>query len=283
MLYRLIALDLDGTAIIGGQMPRPAVRQAVAAAVQRGVRVVLATGRGYTSARRWAEVFGLQTPLVCYQGALIQEPAGSQQILFMESTPTAPLTQVIALAEERGLELTLYSADTLYYTTASHPADFYELWFGLPCQRVTRLTDALVMMQERGLAPLKGLFIGEPADIDRLSAELHTAFDHCLTVVRSHPLFVEVLSPNVSKGAALAFLARRYGISQAATIAVGDSGNDLSMVQWAGLGVAMGNATADVLAAADWVAPAVAEDGVAAVIERFIWPQAACWLNDGHV
>jgi len=68
----------------------------------------------------------------------------------------------------------------------------------------------------------------------------------------------------------VAFLADRFDVPQADTIAVGDSGNDVSMIQWAGLGVAMRNATPDVLAAADWIAPAVTEDGVAAVIERFI-------------
>jgi len=68
----------------------------------------------------------------------------------------------------------------------------------------------------------------------------------------------------------LAFLADRFGIPQAETMAVGDSGNDISMIQWAGLGVAMGNATPDVQATADWIAPRVQEDGLVEVIERFV-------------
>jgi len=84
-----------------------------------------------------------------------------------------------------------------------------------------------------------------------------------------------VTSLNASKGNALSVVADWYGVSRAETIAVGDSGNDVSMVAWAGLGIAVANATHDVLAVADWVAPAVTDEGVAAVIERFI-------LNNGR-
>jgi hydroxymethylpyrimidine pyrophosphatase-like HAD family hydrolase len=96
-------------------------------------------------------------------------------------------------------------------------------------------------------------------------------FNGRLSVVRSHELFVEVTSPSVSKGAALAFVAERFGVSREEVIAVGDSGNDVSMVEWAGLGVAMANATPDVHAVADWVAPPVGDDGVVEIIERFLF------------
>jgi hypothetical protein len=94
--------------------------------------------------------------------------------------------------------------------------------------------------------------------------------------VRSHILFVEITSPGVSKGSALAFLAGYFGIPREETIAVGDNGNDVSMIEWAGLGVAMANATPDAIAAADWVAPPVGEDGVATLIDKFI-------LNHGPI
>ena len=112
--------------------------------------------------------------------------------------------------------------------------------------------------------------IVEPGEGEPLAAELHAIFQGRLTVLRSHELFTEVTPPNASKGNALAFLADRYGISQAETIAVGDSDNDISMIRWAGLGVAMGNAAPEVIAAADWVAPSVFDDGLAAVIEEFV-------------
>ncbi len=135
---------------------------------------------------------------------------------------------------------------------------------------VASYDEALRALRAKGEAPIKGLMIVEPGMGEEMAAELHAIFDGRLTVLRSHELFTEVTPPKASKGNALAFLAARYGISQAETLAVGDSDNDISMIRWAGLGVAMGNAAPEVIAAADWVAPPVAEDGLATIIERFV-------------
>jgi hydroxymethylpyrimidine pyrophosphatase-like HAD family hydrolase len=121
-----------------------------------------------------------------------------------------------------------------------------------------------------GKSPLKGLFIGPPETNDAFRDELRRRFSGRLDVVRSHDLFVEVHSLEASKGHGMRFLARHFGIPQADTIAVGDSGNDSSMIAWAGLGVAMGNAVPELLEIADEVAPAVTEDGLAYVIEKHI-------------
>ena len=269
--YRLIALDLDGTSVEGGQLPNARVRRAVTEAEARGVHVVIATGRPYLSAQRYAAAFNLRTPLICFQGALVKESSGAQATLLSEQMPAAPLDEVIALAEAQALELTLYSEERIYFSHTTRPKPFYDLWFGIPGGTVPRLQDALSEIDAHGLTPLKGLFIGEPDDNDVLVTQLARRFDGRLSVARSHELFVEVTSPTVSKGTALAFVAERFGVAREEVIAVGDSGNDVSMVEWAGLGVAMANATPDVHAVADWVAPPVGEDGVVAVIEQFLF------------
>jgi hypothetical protein len=268
--YRLLALDLDGTSVDGGQLPNARVRQAVAEAEAQGVHVVLATGRPFLSAKRYAEAFDLRTPVVCFQGALVKEMTGAQATLLSEHLPADPLNEVIEMAEAQALELTLYSEERIYYSHTTRPQPFYDLWFGIPGGTVPRLGDALREIQAHGLVPLKGLFIGEPEENHVLVAQLADRFAGRLSVVRSHDLFVEVTSPSVSKGAALAFVAERFGVPRQQVIAVGDSGNDVSMVQWAGLGIAMANATPDVRAVADWVAPPVSEDGIVEVIERFL-------------
>jgi len=270
MAYRLLALDLDGTTIELGQMPSSRVRDAVASARRRGVRVVIATGRPYVSARRFQAGLELQTPLICYQGALVREVVDEQHTLLAEPLPEEPLVAVLDLAERRGWELNLYSEDFIYLAQMNHPESFYERWFGLPCVPVASLTDALKMMRDGGTVPLKGMFLGESEEIDRLTPEVRERFGTCFAVVRSHSLFSEITAPGVSKGSALAFLAGHYGIARGETIAVGDNGNDVAMIQWAGLGVAMSNATLEAIAVADWVAPPVTEDGVAALIDKFI-------------
>ncbi|MGC8779897.1 MAG: Cof-type HAD-IIB family hydrolase [Anaerolineae bacterium] len=270
MPYRLLALDLDGTTVDNGQLPTPRVREAVAAAVAAGVHVIVATGRPYLSARRYGEALDLCTPLICFQGALIKECGGAARTLFAEAVPPAPFAEVVDLAQTHALELNIYTEEMIYHGPTTRSPEFYDLWFGLAAQPVDDLAATFAALCRAGHPVLKGLFISEETASERLTAELQARVGDRLTVMRSHPLFVEVTSPNASKGKALAFLADWYGIPQAETIAVGDSGNDLSMIEWAGLGVAVANATPEVRAAADWIAPPVTEDGVAAVIEQFV-------------
>ncbi len=269
-MYRLLAFDYDGTAAIDGALPAGRVRAAVAAAHAAGLRLVLATGRPYASASQYAAALGLTDPVICFQGAMVKELTGDRATLLVEPLPREPFREVLAFAEERRLDLTLYSEEALYHVFMHYPPAFYDRWFGLPMQQVASFAEACQRMAARGLHALKGLFISKPAANDDLLDELCVRFADRLSVVRSHAMFSEVLSPSATKGHALAFLAERFGIPQAETVAIGDSGNDLSMIQWAGKGIAMGNATADVQAAADWVAPSVDDHGLAVVIERFL-------------
>jgi L-threonylcarbamoyladenylate synthase len=275
MAYRLIALDLDGTVVVGGQMPTPAVRQAVAAAEASGVRVVLATGRPYPSALRYAEAFGLTNPVLCFQGSLVKQVGGEQATLFAESMPRAPLLELFEYAAARDLDLTLYSERAIYLVGMRRPKPFYDLWFGGEIEHVPSLAEGLRQIDDQGLVPLKCLLIDEPAANDRLLPALRAEFAGRLDIVRSHDMFIEAVSPLASKGRSLAFLAQYYGIPRAQVIAMGDSGNDVSMVDWAGLGVAVANASPDVLAVANWVAPRAEENAVGALVERFVLQPAA--------
>ncbi len=103
MSYRLIAVDYDGTAAVGGQLPTPGVREAVAAAQAAGVRVVLATGRSFGAAYRYAEALGLRDPLISFQGAIVREMVPPHATLLKEVLPIEPLVEFLALAGARRL------------------------------------------------------------------------------------------------------------------------------------------------------------------------------------
>ena len=270
MTYRLLAFDLDGTAAQDGGLPTPRVSGALAAARAAGLRVVLATGRSYAAARKYALALGLVDPLISSQGALVRELTPPHARLLKETLPLGPLSEFLDLAQEWDLDASLYGEDEYFVTEMRRSARFHDRWFGLPMIEVASFNDALRILAAKGEAPIKALVTAEPAEADRLAPLLTERFAGRLTVVRSHAMFTELVPTRASKGNAVAFLASRYGIPRSETVAVGDSGNDISMIRWAGLGVAMGNATPDVLAAADWVAPTVAEDGLAATIERFL-------------
>ena len=270
MTYRLLCFDYDDTAAEGGHYPTQRVLDAVAAAQRSGVRVVLATGRSFGSAYRYAEALGLHDAMIASQGAIVKEMIPPHETLVREVLPLEPLAEFLTLAEARDLDLSLYGEEEYYITALRRPPEFHRRWFGPPFHQVANYGEALAALQAKGEAPIKGLMIVGPGEGGPLAAELQAIFQGRLTVLRSHELFTEVTPPNASKGNALAFLAERYGIPQAETIAVGDSDNDISMIRWAGLGVAIGNAAPEVIAAADRVAPSVFDDGLAAVIEEYV-------------
>lgn len=269
-MYRLLAFDYDGTAAVDGQLPTERVCRAIAAARARGVIAVLATGRPYESAARYAVALELDAPVICFQGAMVRELTGEKRVLYVEPAPADAMCEVLAMAEERNLELNVYDEEVMYVIQRGRPAEFYERWFGMPMRFAASYARICDQFAVAGRSPLKGLFIGAPETNDAFRDELRERFAGRLEVVRSHDMFVEVHSKEASKGHGLKFLADYYGIPQAETIAVGDSGNDNSMIEWAGLGVAMGNALPEVFAAANEIAPAVTEDGLAHVVEKYI-------------
>lgn len=253
-----------------GGLPTERVCQAIAAAQARGVITVLATGRPYESAARYAAALRLDAPVICFQGAMVRELTGAQRVLYLEPAPADAMCEVLALAAERNLELNVYDEEAMYVIERGRPVEFYDRWFGMPMRFVHSYADLCAKFSGNSGPVLKGLFIGAPETNGAFVDELRARFAGRLDVVRSHEMFVEVLSPQASKGHGLKFLAAHFGIARHETIAVGDSGNDNSMIAWAGLGVAMGNARPEVFAIADEVAPAVTEDGLAFVIEKHI-------------
>ena len=99
MTYRLIAFDYDGTAARDGNLPTERVRAAIAAARGRGAVTVLATGRPYDSARGYAEALGVDTPVICFQGAMVRELVGDRRVLFVEPAPADAMAEILRLAD----------------------------------------------------------------------------------------------------------------------------------------------------------------------------------------
>jgi len=260
---KLLALDLDGTLFGDDGVIRPRVRRAVAMAVERGVTVTLATGRAFDVAARYARDLGIEAPLICYQGAVIQDMA-SGQILHAETLPADVLPQVIALAEARGWDLHFQRDGRIFVRQRRQDDQFYWLLFGLPITEVPDLRAAIAP------PPNKFVITCDADQAEAVIAELRARFADHLNIIRSHAILVEGVPAGVTKGRALAWLAGYLGVPQAAVMAVGDQDNDVPMLAWAGLGVAMGGAAPAARAVARWLAPSLAEDGAAVAIERFI-------------
>lgn len=260
MKYRLIALDLDGTLFGADLRISPRSRAALAAARRAGMHVTLASGRAFRAMAPWVRELDIVAPVISYQGAVVTEPrSGRRQ--FERTLSLDLVEEAVDFARRRDLSLTVYADDTIYVEAKRHSDAYYERWFGLPWRVVPDLRRALPE------PPIKFLLIGEPAELDAAQPDLARRLGRRVEVLRSHEEFLEGLAPGVTKGAALAWVAERLGVRREETVAFGDAGNDRAMIEWAGLGVAMGNGSDEVKAVADLVAPPVDEDGVAQVLE----------------
>lgn len=263
MTYRLLALDLDGTVLDEEFRVSTRVRRAMVRAEAGGTRVTLASGRGYPSMRPWARELGIYTPLVSYQGAVVTDTETDLR-LYERTFSLDVVGDLIGFCRERDLSLTLYADDEIFVENKQHSDAFYDQWFGLPTHVVGDLNTAL------SAPPVKCIIVStDVALLDGLRPEMEAHLGDRLQVVRSHRFFLEGLALGASKGAALAWLCDHLGIAQAETMAIGDSGNDRAMIAWAGLGVAMGNASDEAKAAADHITDTVENDGAAIAIERY--------------
>ena len=259
----LVALDLDGTLMGGDLQISQRVCEAVQAVQRLGIITTLATGRMFTAALPFAHRLGIRAPLICYQGGWIQAPGGD--VLHREALPTALAESAIALGRVHNWHTVLYADGVIIIEEMRYPIGFYERLLG-PDIVVNPDLDAVLEAHTAD----KVLYVAEPEDIPQHADLLLSQFDGIAEVVQSHRMLIEIVPNSVNKGWALSWLAAHYGISQNAVLAVGDQENDVPMISWAGLGIAMGNAVPAVRRVADWIAPALEDDGAAVALERFV-------------
>lgn len=263
-MIRLAAFDLDGTVMGPDQRITPRVREAMAAAQARGVMVTLATGRMFSSMLPYALDLNLDAPLLACQGGWIQWTHADEPLLRIP-LPVEIARDAIALAEQQGWHTVLYADGGIFLRELREVPSFYEALLGLE--------NALIPDWElvfEGHVPDKVLFVAEAEQIPAMGELLRATFAGRAQVFRSHARFIEVVPLGVDKGTGLAWLAQHLGISREQVMAVGDQENDVPMIEWAAVGVAMGNATAHLQSAADWIAPSLEEDGAAVALERFV-------------
>lgn len=244
-------------------MLRPRTLAAIARARAAGVRVIVVTGRMFRSVRPYLAQAGIDDPVVCYQGAVVAEPA-TGRFLRHEPIPLALAREAIAAVEREGFGLNCYVGDELYVASATPEARRYAEFQHIPIHPVGPLLEWLAE------PPTKLVTIGDPALLDELGQRLRAEFADRLFIAKSLPYFLELASPDVTKGSGMAFLAEHLGLDQAQVVGVGDGENDVELLEWAGYGVAVGNAHDRVLGEADFVCPPVQAEGVAQLVEAFL-------------
>ncbi len=263
MNYRLIATDMDGTLLTPDGRITDRTAACIKQAVEKGVVFTLSTGRPLQGVKKYIDQLELDCPVITYNGAVIAH-SKTGDILFSQNMDTEEVRRVHNRAKSRGTMFILWSQNKLYASEISEKTAFYE---GITATEATLLTD-FDAVAAQGIT--KFLWYDKPEFLDRWIEELKADGYEKTTFTKSRAYFLEFFSNRVSKAVAMAKLGEYYGISRDEMIAIGDQTNDLPMIEYAGLGVAMGNAVDSVKAAADYITGSNIQDGVAQVIEEFI-------------
>lgn len=273
--FDLVVLDLDGTVLdLYRHAPiSEAVIATIAAVQAAGIPVTIATGRTLDYVRQHIMPLGIATPVVTTQGAVVGDPL-TGQILNETVIPLHLARQAVAWIDAQPFVTALYFNDDdghiqIYQNRAGDDIEFLDHVFGFPRSIQTPFAPLLDMDAAR--SPLKFIVVEdrERYGVDVLG-ELKARFSPDLTITRTHPRLVEGTAQGIDKGLGVLHLCQLLKIDPQRVLAIGDSDNDIPMLEAVGFGVAMGNSTPGVIAAAQYNAPSVEEDGVAVALQELV-------------
>ncbi len=269
--YKLLALDLDGTLLNSDEEISDRNLRSLHQASANGVKVVITTGRSTPSAVRFIECVDIPDPHITYNGAIIRN---THRVFRSITLDEESVREIVLLLKKAGYTPVLYSADDMRYLEhiEKHRDGFYSLSKGIE-NRIVEVSD--FMEQRRGEIIRISVFCDE-GDIARLNSTLEGLGNRSIRTTETffpdlNFWIYEILDNRCSKSNALEYLCTEFGIERKNVIAVGDNRNDLDMIEWAGLGIAMRNSLPDVMTRADYITVKDNdEDGVSEVINRFI-------------
>jgi Cof subfamily protein (haloacid dehalogenase superfamily) len=241
-VIRLLAVDLDGTLLTPDLHLDPRDVAAIRRAEGAGVRVVACTGRPFPGALPWVRKLGLESPLICYQGAQVRTLDGG--MLLDHGVPHGVAMEVIRFCRERDLHVQAYRDDELIVDRDRPEAQLYAKHSGMTVHVVGDLDAAM------SATTPKLVIVAEPDAVEHWLPEVRRRWKDRLYIATSLPEYIEITNPDADKRQALAWLCARFGISHEETAAVGDGRNDEPMIEWAGTGYAIEGAPPEVLAAA---------------------------------
>lgn len=265
--YRMIVLDLDGTLTNEKKEVTPHTFRALMKAQESGVKVVLASGRptyGIVPLATQLRLKEFGGYILAYNGGRVIDCATCATVYNQELDPAVvPLLHDEAKAA--GMEILTYQGEGIAATKKANKYVLHEAFINkMPVEEYTDFKNQIEF-------PInKCLIVGDPKPLHQLELRLASQMEGKLSVYRSAGFFLECVPPGIEKAHSLAKLIATLGIAREEVIACGDGYNDKGMIEFAGLGVAMANASTEVQDAADYITYSNEEDGVAHVVEKFI-------------
>ena len=263
-MIKMVVTDIDGTIADINANISLSVRNSIEQLKSKGIKVVLATGRMFRATYPVLLDLNLDTPIISYQGGLIKNYYGEQDVLYAKYTDSKYAYEVIDYFRAKNVHINVYVNDTLYVEND----DEYIKKYIENRNIVYTVVNDLKSVDMNGLHKVLGID-KNPDKIISVTNELKEEYKDKLYIIRSTPYFCEVSNPEASKAAALCFLRDYWNFKSDEVLAIGDQDNDIDMIEAAGIGVAMGNGTEKLKTSADFITKSIADDGFSYAMEKY--------------
>jgi len=264
-MYQLVALDLDGTLSNSQKEITEKTKQTLMRLAQKGVVIVLASGRPTAGIFKEAKALALDQTggyLLSFNGARILDYKNNN-VIYEQTISSQTAHEMYDRAKQFGLSALTYNATEII------TEDIGDHWVQLESFTTKMKIHHVASFKEAIQSPVnKVLITGEPSYIASIVDAFKAPYENRMSIYRSDPYFIECMDAGIDKAASLSELCKKLGIPQENTIAFGDGYNDLSMIEWCHLGVAMANAVDEVKSRANAITKSNNEDGVAFYLEK---------------
>lgn len=266
MKYKILALDIDGTLVTTEKEVTSKVKSAVNQLQDNNIPVLIASGRPLEGILLVAKKIDFTTKggyILAFNGGKIVE-AKTKEVVYSQSIEKEYIGEICDFARENNLTILTYKDGKIITTDATD--EFLEIEARINKMEVVQVDN---LEEAAPDSPDKFLLVGKPEIMEKKVVQMSEQFKGRLNIFRSEPFFIEVVPMGIDKAKSLDVLLRKLGLTKDELVACGDGRNDVTMIDYAGMGVAMDNACEEVKAVANYITSSNDEDGVAKAIEKF--------------
>ncbi len=261
-MFKLVAIDLDGTLLSDSLTVSRANVDSLRYLEDKGFILVFASGRMIESVKKVVQPLGVKRYyIIAYNGAVVVTPEGEKILDLRISSSIA--RDIILFLREKGLHAQAYVNEHLYVEEEDEYSRAYSHHAKVEYIKCDDLIDVISADD-----PNKILAFHEGKILERIRVEAERNFGECVRIVKSFPTYLDFVNKNALKSRGIELIANRYGINRKSVLAIGDNYNDIEMLNWAGMGIAMANSPEEVKSAADWVTSSNNDDGFAFAIRK---------------
>lgn len=272
MSIKLICIDMDGTLLKDKKTVSEENLNSIKLAIKKGVKVVITTGRIYDCAKMYSEKIGLDTPIIASNGAFI---GYKDKVIYNNPLKKEDILKFLEVTKKHGLKAYLTANFGIISEEELAEDHVYKILNKtLKDEEKVKLIVSDNIKEEIEKFDgeiLKGVCADKNNKVNLIKArEELESLNNNMEIVSSWNDNFEVMRNGSTKGDAVRYLANYFGIDKEEVMCIGDSENDLSMIKYAGTGIAMGNASEDIKSVADYVTDTNVNDGVAKAINKFV-------------